>query len=296
MIRVLFYYHEGDNPRHVKTMLDQQAAALDLPPDCYAFVSANSAADTLDNFLFFSDHEHFFQYINRRQLCNKLDLSARPYEFTALSRTHKWWRAAVMSDLWWQGSLTRSLWSYNTDCVIDDNETENPLRIYEFDGWRHRIDQFISRGPYVCDSQTESQHNDHRFVNLDLYTQSYCHLVLETHLDADNSSGAFITEKTYKCIKHAQPFVIIGAPGSLACLRSQGYRVFDHVLDNSYDLITDNTQRWLAIKHLVKSLQQRDLHQWMLACTDDLKHNQDLFIKQTKPDLLRLAQYLDTVK
>jgi hypothetical protein len=101
--------------------------------------------------------------------------------------------------------------------------------------------------------------------------------VLETHFDADGSGGAFLTEKTFKAIKHAQPFVIIGCAGSLATLRSLGYRTFDHVIDNSYDLEPNNTQRWLKVKHTLQQI-QADPHGHFLRCWDDIEHNQQLFL------------------
>jgi hypothetical protein len=294
-IRLLFYYHEGDNPAKIKQRIDALCVDHDLSQDCYLFVSANTAADHLDNFLYFSDHEHFFQYINRGQRSPLMNLYERPCQFTALNRTHKWWRAAVMSDLWRSDLLIQSQWSYNTKCVIDDNEKDNPLRIHEFDDWHESMVKFLQDGPYICDSMDADQHNDHRSVNTDLYQQSYCHLVLETHFDADGSGGSFLTEKTYKCLKYGQPFILIGPPGSLKSLREQGYRVFDHALDNSYDQIEDNTERWLATRAVIEDLKNKDMHQWFLSCVDDLEHNRRLFRSRQKPDLLRLAQHLDTV-
>ncbi len=295
-IRILFYYHEGDNPKVIKRIMDSLVQKHHLPHKCYLFVSANSAADNLDNFVYFSEHEHFFQYINRGQRPPSINLNPRPYQFTALNRTHKWWRASVMSDLHREGLLESSLWSYNTECLIDDREEDNPIRIHEFDQWNQYMHEFLHNGSYTCDTANADEHNDHRKINTDLHQQSYCHLVIETHFDADGSSGAFLTEKTYKCLKYGQPFVIIGTAGSLAALRNQGYRVFDHALDNRYDLIQDNTERWLAIKQLIKNLRDLDLHDWFESCVEDLEHNQRLFRDRRKKDLLNLAQYLNTVE
>lgn len=294
-IRVLFYYHEGDNPKVIKKIMDQHASEHNLPIDCYLFISANTISNQLDNFLYFNDHEHFFQYINRGQRSPLVSQHPRSFKFTALSRTHKWWRAAVMSDLWRHGLLEQSQWSYNTECVIDDHQDENPLKIYEFTDWYQNMETFLQGGPYTCDSADKDQHNDHRWVNIDLYQQSYCQLILETHFDADGSGGSFLTEKTFKCLKYGQPFILIGAPGGLGALRSQGYSVFDHVLDNSYDRISDNTERWLAIRKVIEKLQKKNMHQWFLSCMDHIIHNQNLFRARRKQDLLKLAQHLDTI-
>lgn len=294
-IRVLFYYHEGDNPQVIKKIMDQQSKKNSLPEDCYVFVSANSQASNIPYFRFFPDHEYFFQYVNRRQCAEDLNLASRPYQFTALSRTHKWWRASIMSDMWDRKLLDQSQWSYNTACGIGENLADNPIRIFEFDRWCETIARFMQGGPYVWDSADSNDHNDHSNINVELYQQSYCHVVLETLFDADGSGGTFISEKTYKCFKYAQPFVIAGSPGTLQCLRDHGYRVFDHVLDNSYDRIKDNTLRWFAVRAVLQDLSKKDMHQWFLHCEKDLRHNQDLFLRTRKQNLLKLAQYLDMV-
>jgi len=276
-LKVLFYYHEGDNPNNIKHRIEFLLAKHTLPLDCYLFISANSAADDLDNFYYFSDHEFFFHYINRRQSLPNISTVGRNYKFTALNRTHKWWRASVMTDLLESKLLENSLWSYNSNIGCDDREKDNPIEVDILPGWRSATRSFVSNGPYFCDHPDSVTHNDHRFIPDFLYTDSYCGLVLETHFDADGSGGAFLTEKTYKCLKYGQPFVIVGAPHSLKMLREHGYRVFDSVIDNSYDEIINNTQRWLAVKRCIQDIAARDMHQLYLDCVPDLIHNQQHF-------------------
>jgi hypothetical protein len=276
-IRILFYYHEGDNPSRIKQRIDQLCINHRLPYDCYVFVSANTAASELENFYYFPDHEYFFQYVNRRQPISDVSDELRSYQFTALNRTHKWWRASCMADLLGLGVLDRSLWSYNTKCTVDDREEDNPLQLHSISGWQDAVKDFVNNGPYFCDSDNDQLHNDHRRVPENLYRDSYCHLVIETLFDADQSNGAFLTEKTYKAIKFGQPFVIIGTAHSLRTLRQHGYKTFDHVIDNSYDEIVDNTQRWLAVRKSILGIQSRDMHKWFLECLPDIRHNQKIF-------------------
>jgi hypothetical protein len=201
-----------------------------------------------------------------------------------------------MSDLHHQGILDQSLWSYNTLCTIDEDENDNPLELDSQVGWRDQLKNFLASGPYVCDSQDETAHNNHRKINTDLYHNSYCHLVIETLFDVDGSHGSFLTEKTFKCIKFGQPFVIIGPVGGLEVLRNQGYRVFDHAIDNSYDEIENNTQRWFAIKNSIYKIKNQDMYRWYLSCLDDVHHNQKLFQSLSHNSLQKLAADLDTIK
>jgi hypothetical protein len=290
-IKILFYYHEGDNPAYIKQRFDQCCRDNQLPTDCYRFVSANSAANTLENFYYFGDHESFFKYINRAQTAAPVSAQPRDYVFTALTRSHKWWRAAAMSQLHYEDLLTQSLWSYNTECLVGDQPKDNPIPLSDYE--HELMHNFVKGGPYYCDSDNADAHNDHRFITEHLYTHSYCHLVLETLFDADQSGGAFVTEKTYKCIKFGQPFVIVGTAGSLAALRVAGYRTFDHAIDNSYDTIQDNEQRWLAVKNTIRQIRQQNHYEWYLKCLPDLVHNQWVFGQQL-PTLAALVKFLTT--
>lgn len=287
-IRILFYYHEGDNPHHIQQRIDWLVNHHRLPRHCYLFVSANSAAD-IDRFYYFPDHEFFFDYVNRRQPAVTVSDHPRSFQFTALNRSHKWWRASVMSDLHRHGLLQHSLWSYNTEISVGDQETDNPLELDSEPGWRQSVRDFVDRGPYHCDSADADSHNDHRSVNQNLYNQSYFHLVLETHFDADGSRGSFITEKTYKCLKFGQPFVVIAPPGTLAVLRDHGYRVFDSVLDNRYDEISHNTERWFAVRQLISDVAAQDTHDLFKRCLEDIGHNQQHFASGNTALLQKLA-------
>jgi len=293
-IKVLFYYHEGDDPVKIKHRLDSLCESHQLPYDCYLFISANSAAQRLENFFFFQDHEYFFRYVNRRQTADTVLDRPREFEFTALNRTHKWWRAYVMSDLYHDKVLAQSQWSYNTQCLIGDNESDNPIETWYREQWAEQTQIFLKNGPYFCDAGTADSHNDHRLVETQLYNNSYCHLVLETLFDADGSGGSFITEKTYKCLKYGQPFVIIGTPRSLDKLRERGYRTFDHAIDNSYDMIQNNTQRWLFVKKSISKIKQQNMHEWFLKCLPDIQHNQELFKSWCCSGLFDLAKKLQS--
>jgi hypothetical protein len=102
--------------------------------------------------------------------------------------------------------------------------------------------------------------------------------VLETHFDADGSNGAFLTEKTFKCIKHGHPFVLFAPAGSLQALRDMGYRTFDHAIDNTYDHIQDNTERYLAVIAAIRKLALVDPNTLYNSCVRDLEHNQQVFL------------------
>ena len=62
-----------------------------------------------------------------------------------------------------------------------------------------------------------------------------------------------ITEKTFKPIAMGMPFVIVGTRGSLEYLRSYGFRTFEGIWDESYDMADDEV-RIERIASLLQSL------------------------------------------
>jgi hypothetical protein len=71
-------------------------------------------------------------------------------------------------------------------------------------------------------------------------------------------------------------FFVAGPAGSLQVLRDLGYRVFDSVLDNSYDQETDHTQRWMALTRAIH-FAQPELPRLFEQARADIEHNQQLF-------------------
>ena len=272
-VRVLFYYHEGDNPWHIKTRLDELCAKHNLRNDCYRFVSANTAARDVPGFVYFTDFELWYYQRNLTNSALKIHHEPRERDFTVLNRLHKSWRALAMTDLKHNGILDNSYWSYcETGKFVDQ---DCAIEIDDIAGLRTRTEKFLQSAPYISDELDFDQRNDHRTLIPKYHVNSYCNIVMETHFDI-GSSGTFLTEKTFKPIKHGQMFFIAGPAGSLQVLRDLGYRVFDSVLDNSYDLEHNATQRWMALTRSI-FFAQPDLPQLFELCRADIEHNQQLF-------------------
>jgi hypothetical protein len=70
------------------------------------------------------------------------------------------------------------------------------------------------------------------------------HIVTETIF---YDSKLHLTEKIFKPIVARRPFILVGAPGNLAYLKSYGFLTFDRWIDESYDLEQDPDQRIIKI-------------------------------------------------
>lgn len=285
-LRILFYYHEGDDPFKIKNRLDSLCAMWDLTYDAYRFVSGNTAAATIENFVWFADHELLYYIRNRTEQRIFENTGSLPRTFTALARRHQWWRATALADLNRQGLLDNSYWSYNPGVRADTTIADCPIKIDNLN-IRSYLAEFVAGAPYLADDLTVDEHNNHSITYMPHYANSSCNIVFETLFDADGSGGAFVSEKTFKPIKHSQPFVVAGCAGTLQLLRDLGYRTFDRVINNRYDLIQDNTRRWFALRAAIAEIKHGDLDVFRARCAADVEHNRSLF-SSTKANRLNI--------
>jgi hypothetical protein len=86
------------------------------------------------------------------------------------------------------------------------------------------------------------------------YRATAIEIVLETLFDDDR---LHLTEKSLRPIACGQPFILVATHGSLQYLRDYGFKTFDTVWDESYDLIQDPYQRMKAIVEVM-----RDVSKW----------------------------------
>ena len=276
-ITLWFFYSEGDHPGRIQDHLHAQFQKYDIDLGLIQFTSANSAADQLSGFHYFVDDECLYRLRNTN--CPiKFHDRPRSHKYTALVRTHKWWRATTMARIWALGLHNHGFFSYNHDLSVEDKETDNPIEIDRFDNLRANTYEFLQHCPFRADELSSQEHNLYANTVVEHFEDSYLNVVLETHLDADQSGGVFLTEKTFKPIKHCQLFMIFGARGSIAQLRNMGYDTFDHVIDHSYDVIENNTERWDQACKEFERLMRTDLHSIYIGCKSALEHNQQLFL------------------
>jgi hypothetical protein len=91
-----------------------------------------------------------------------------------------------------------------------------------------------------------------------------------------------ITEKTFKAIALEMPFVLIAPAHSLAYMREYGFQTFGNVIDESYDLETNDVQRIERVAKLLKELDNLTMaERWRLheAMLPAIEHNYNHFFK-----------------
>ena len=110
----------------------------------------------------------------------------------------------------------------------------------------------------------------------EIYNQSYYSIVAETTCNNDYSH---FTEKVAKPMLARRPFVVFSGQHYLRNLRSLGFQTFSDVINESYDSISDDAQRFSAAWTEVETMCRRDPKQVYRVLQDVLDHNQRHFIE-----------------
>ena len=127
-------------------------------------------------------------------------------------------------------------------CLTFCNPEENGIHYHDHkfknSVWKpnHVLEKHI--GPTMADSSSSAD------FDTENYNSTLIEVVLETLFDDDR---LHLTEKSLRPIACCQPFILVATHGSLAYLRSYGFKTFDTVWDESYDNIEDPVERMQAI-------------------------------------------------
>lgn len=143
--------------------------------------------------------------------------------------------------------------------------------------------------PLVLDKQLYQLEKDDRDVNKFLYKNSFFSVVTETCV----SEGLFLTEKTFKPIVNSHPFMILGQPGLLQYLKSQGYETFPELFDESYDNETDLVKRIDKIQDNIQTFSQLEYNtklELLQTVQGKLKHNKKIFLDKENQNTKKIKQ------
>jgi hypothetical protein len=139
-------------------------------------------------------------------------------------------------------------------------------------------------GPLLVDtSNICSTASAHAGANeMTLNQSALWHIVTETVFYYNK---LHLTEKIFKPIVSKRPFILVGAPGNLAYLKSYGFQTFDKWIDESYDAETDNNKRMEMVVEQIKyisSLSMPSLKKMQQEMQEVLLHNKTHFYSQFK--------------
>ena len=282
-IKLIFTYHEGDNPARIRNRLEELCKDHNIDSSLVWLISGNSMASQVPNTVYWPELEFMYWRTVDLNAGTAFHLNPRPKHFTALCRIDKLWRSVFMSDLWANNLHHSGHFSYNQfQLGSEDNYFDCALDNEYLAGKQSQVDRFISAGPFKADDLNADQHNNYAANMDDFYGTSYFNVVLETMIDVDNSNGVFVTEKTFKPIFNNQFFIEVAAANTLSHLHELGYKTFSSQIDESYDAIVDNQQRFECVLELAKNLANKplnELHQLYANLQTEICHNSTIFKK-----------------
>ena len=172
-------------------------------------------------------------------------------------------------------------WSNSWDSIIDLCKDDNEL----IDQLMLNKDKILSLpNLYIDRTDLEVNHVNIVESSRKFYSETYFSVVSETNFYSTIDPSQFISEKTYKPIAEKHPFILIGRPGSLQKLKSLGYKTFSTIINEDYDLETNDSKRMRMIVDEVirlSNLNTDDLNQFLSNIKPICEYNYNILLNKT---------------
>lgn len=133
---------------------------------------------------------------------------------------------------------------------------------------------------YDWDEQKNVSSDSSAQIDVNDAVKTAVHIVAETVFDR---SKIHATEKVFKPMVMRQPFIVFAGAGMLGYLRSYGFKTFESVWDESYDLEEDHEKRFYLLIKLIKQLSQlseSDFESLLVQCNEIIEHNHRHFFSE----------------
>jgi len=207
--------------------------------------------------------------------------TAKPYKFLFFNGQPRSHRKYLVERFSQNNLLEHSIWSFNSGGQADD-----PADLY-YDGVNisrkiqqpHRLDPYYEILPDVLADNIDCVQ---AWINPQPYIDTYFSLITETVFDYPYS---FRTEKLWKPIIMGHPFVVAANCGYYKSLRNQGYKTFNGLIDESFDLIENNQDRIEKLAKVIENLCQENLIEFLSAARDICKYNQQHYTEKAQKDI-----------
>jgi hypothetical protein len=121
------------------------------------------------------------------------------------------------------------------------------------------------------------------YIPIQLYNQTAYTMVSETVSEKDL---ILVSEKVARPILAKRLFVVFSSPGYLNLLKELGFRTFDNVIDETYDSIVDEKDRFTAAMEQVVFLCNQNQDKILAQIQSIVEHNFNLLINTNYDKLL----------
>jgi hypothetical protein len=203
--------------------------------------------------------------------------NSKPYAFDALLGRRRYHRDFVINSFESAHLLESNLITYRQNFMHNTPHLKN-------------INLFPYVSPHLDPSWDVEVPTDAYQMPWEIYRRTNYSVVCETIHDQEIF---FMTEKTAKPIWAKRLFVMFSTPGFLKRLHELGFKTFDHVIDESYDNVSNAQQRFVQAFEQVKWLTHQDPEKIQQRIQSVVQHNHDhlsKLIQQTQQTMCELLQ------
>jgi len=156
-------------------------------------------------------------------------------------------------------------------------------------------------------NEHRNRYSDTQLEDIPFFDHSIFSIVTETSFYDENHKHKFhptpgagsmcISEKTYRCFALKHPFILFARPGTLAELRRQGFKTFSPWIDESYDLIENDDERFDAVFKEITRLMAHNHNEDWSNIQNEWKHIMDYnklhFHRTTNYTKVDVTQYFN---
>lgn len=195
--------------------------------------------------------------------------------------------------------LKDTFFSYSAYNIFDDNITTEESLMHDTSYDNHiqelldgsnisEVEKYYSRDrhdkiykkelPVILDYIPNLSNVDQYSFTLPYTSNSYIEIIGCTNLSS-HGEELYTSEKIFKSFMSFQIPLFIGQPGLVELLRTLGFKMFDNVIDNSYDNIENNLERTNAVCEEIKrlgSMSRQEIHDMYSSCESEFRHNSQI--------------------
>jgi hypothetical protein len=210
----------------------------------------------------------------------------KPYKFLFLNGRTRPHRKYLLESFKHSGLLDQALWTnldttdahsqrlslfHNGQDLMRDRMPIHRLPVeYEYNAYQDPMDPAADNVNFVKNYLFKHTWGE-IYLRAEPYIDTYFSLVTETVFDYPYS---FRTEKIWKPVAMAHPFVAVANRGYYKDMHNLGFRTFGHLIDESFDQIDSGQDRIERISAVIEDLCQQDLASFLKECYNTCKYNQ----------------------
>jgi hypothetical protein len=211
-------------------------------------------------------------------------VKVKPKKFLCFNRVPRQHRIELLENMFKHNLVDSAYYSF--DKTLDFNEHKEDVEILEKYPHVHKNQHRLPLELNLykdCENPATST-----IYDLKYYENSYFSVVTETKFHYQDIIGheeyrtrdMFITEKVIKPIVFKHPFIVLAASNYLTELRAMGYKTFHPYIDETYDTVEDDNERFNMVVEEITRLctkTHKEWLQWQLAVKDIIEFNNRVF-------------------